>query len=575
MRELNINGIPSPSWVNQHLVYTHGYGAVLTPSTGVAPDGNPDFRLSDLPPVGEPELRQPAIYYGQGVDGYAIVKTDQKEIDYTGADGTNHTTVYSGDGGVRMNSFIRRAALALRFGDMNPLISSLITSESRAIYVRNIDERVRKAAPFLKFDSDPYPVIVEGRILWIYDAYTTTSRYPYSQKADRTRLPARSDLDDSSFNYVRNSVKVVIDAYDGKMTFYVVDSTDPIIKAYSKAFPELFTDGALVSDELRAHFRYPEDLFRVQTNMFGLYHITDPADFYNRTDAWEIAQKPGVIGKAVPAGGVVATTPGGAPAEAKEERMEPYHLLMRLPGEPREDFLILQPFVPFSRDDSRKDLTAFMVAKSDPSEYGQLEAFVMPRARPIDGPALVNARINQQPEISQQITLLSTGGSNVKLGNLLVIPVNESLIYIQPLYVQAEGTPLPQLKKVIVVAGTQVLMRDSLREALTVVFGSSPETLERQGVGAPTGETPPDGEGGEGGEAPPVTTPPPLDATVAGLLDQANARFGAADEALRAGDLAAYQRELNAAKGLVQQAADAAHQAAPSADAPPTTRATA
>ncbi|MEA2828724.1 MAG: uncharacterized protein QOG43_3163 [Actinomycetota bacterium] len=575
VRELNVAGIPSQSWVNQHLVYTHGYGAVLTPSTGVAADSNPDFRLKDLPPVGEPSLRQPAIYYGQGVDGYAIVKSKQQEIDYTDATGANHTTVYSGDGGVRMNSFVRRAALALRFGDMNPLISSLVTPESRAIYVRNIDERVRKAAPFLKFDSDPYPVIIEGQIKWIYDAYTTTSRYPYSQRADTSRLPARSDLDGLGFNYVRNSVKVVIDAYNGKMTFYIVDPGDPIVQAYAKAFPGMFTDGDLVPAEVRAHFRYPEDIFRVQTNMFGLYHITDPANFYNRTDAWEIAQKPGVTGTALPAG-LNPTTPGGAPAVAREERMEPYHLLMRLPGEEREDFLILQPFVPFSRDDSRKDLTAFMVAKSDPSNYGRLEAFVMPRARQIDGPAIVNARINQQPEISQQITLLSTAGSSVKLGNLLVIPINESLIYIQPLYVQAQGTPVPQLKKVIVVAGLKVVMRDSLREALTDLFGSSPPTLERQGAGAPSGppvegggiETPPPGTG---------TPPPAVDATVAGLLDQANSHFTAADEALRAGDLGTYQKESDAAKALVRQAADAAHQAAPPAtpDTTPTTRATA
>ncbi|MEA2901375.1 MAG: uncharacterized protein QOH36_1262 [Actinomycetota bacterium] len=570
VRELNVAGIPSQSWVNQHLVYTHGYGAVLTPSTGVAPDSNPDFRLKDLPPVGDPALRQPAIYYGQGVDGYAIVKTKQQEIDYTDATGANHTTVYSGDGGVRMNSFVRRAALALRFGDMNPLISSLVTSESRAIYVRNIDERVRKAAPFLRFDSDPYPVLLDGQVKWIYDAYTTTSRFPYSQRADTSRLPSRSDLDGAGFNYVRNSVKVVIDAYNGKMTFYIVDPDDPIVKAYADAFPGMFTDGDLVEPELRAHFRYPEDIFRVQTNMFGLYHIDDPGNFYNRTDAWEIAQQPGVTGTVTP-GGVAATTPNGAPAVAREARMEPYHLLMRLPGEEKEDFLILQPFVPFSRDDSRKDLTAFMVAKSDPANYGRLEAFVMPRSRQIDGPAIVNARINQQPEISQQITLLSTAGSDVKLGNLLVIPINQSLIYIQPLYVQAAGTPVPQLKKVIVVAGDKVVMRDSLREALTALFGSSPPTLEKQGEGAPTGP-PVTGDGG----TPPVTgTPPAVDATVAGLLEQANSRFTAADEALRAGDLGKYQQELDAAKALVRQASDAARAAAPPTTAPPTTNATA
>jgi len=571
-RELNIAGIPSPSWVNQHLVYTHGYGAVVTPSSAVAADGNPDFRLKDLPPRGVPDVgQQPAIYYGQGVDGYAIVRTEQREIDYTEADGTNHTTVYEGDGGVPMDSVVRRAALALRFGDLNPFISSFVTSESRAIYVRNIDERVRKAAPFLRFDSDPYPVIIGGRMQWIYDAYTTTSRYPYAQRADTSRLLAQSDLANANFNYVRNSVKVVIDAYTGKMTYHVVDPTDPIARGYRKAFPKLFTDGTNVDAELRAHFRYPEDMFKVQTNMFGLYHITNPGDFYNRTDAWDIAQQPGVVASAAPVG--LAPGPAAQPVRAKEARMDPYYLLMKLPNSEEEDFLILQPFVPFSRDDSRKDMTAFMVAKSDPADYGTLEAFIMPRDRPIDGPALINARINQQPEISQQITLLSTAGSDVKLGNLLVIPVNQSLLYVQPLYVQAEGTPLPQLKRVIAVFGDRVVMRESLEDALTDIFGGSPPTLEQQG---------PNQQGGQ--QAPSTPTPgaqpPPtggVSPDVAQLLREANAKFETANQALVRGDLAAYQRDINDAQALIRRASEAAggSVAAPAPTTPTTARATA
>ncbi|MDP8937159.1 MAG: UPF0182 family protein [Actinomycetota bacterium] len=572
-RELNIAGIPSPSWVNQHLVYTHGYGAVVTPSSAVAPDGNPDFRLKDLPPRGVPAVdQQPAIYYGQGVDGYAIVRTKQQEIDYTEANGTNHTTVYQGDGGVRMNGLVRRVALALRFGDLNPLISSFVTSDSRAIYVRNIDERVRKAAPFLRFDADPYPVILSGRMVWVYDAYTTTSRYPYSQRADTSRLSAQSELLNANFNYVRNSVKVVIDAYTGEMTYYAVDPSDPIVRAYRKAFPKLFTDGAEVPAELRAHFRYPEDVFKVQTNMFGVYHITNPGDFYNRTDAWDIAQQPGVVASAAPVG----LAPGPTqPVRAKEARMDPYYLLMKLPNSEDEDFLMLQPFVPFSRDDSRKDMTAFMVAKSDPSEYGTLEAFIMPRDRPVDGPALVNARINQQPEISQQITLLSTAGSDVKLGNLLVIPVNQSLLYVQPLYVQAEGTPLPQLKKVIAVFGDRVVMEDSLEQALTEIFGSSPPTLEQQGPNQ-QGEQPAGPGEPRPGAAPPTTGG--VNTTVADLLRQADGRFETANQALARGDLAAYQRDINEARDLIRRASEAAGGAvaAPAPATPPTTaRATA
>ncbi|HTJ76095.1 MAG TPA: UPF0182 family protein [Acidimicrobiales bacterium] len=571
-RELNIGGIPSQSWVNQHLVYTHGYAAVLTPSNAVEPDGKPALQLKDLPPQGTPVPAQPAIYYGQDMAGYAIVDTDQKEVDYPEANGTNHTTTYTGSGGVKIDSFVRRAALALRFGDINPMISSFVTSRSRAIYIRDIDERVRKAAPFLKFDSDPYPIIYKDRIQWIYDAYTTTSRYPYSQSADTSRLDAASDLN-TNFNYVRNSVKVVIDSYTGKMTFYIVDQGDPMIKAYKKAFPKLFTDGTNVDPELRAHFRYPEDMFRVQTNMFGRYHISNAGDFYNNTDAWDIAQAPGAISNATPL--IPQTNAAGQATQSREARMDPYYLLMRLPEEQTEDFLLLQPFVPRSKDDSVKVLSAFMVAKSDPNNYGQLEAFVMPRGRQVDGPALVNSRINQTPEVSSQITLLNTSGSKVRLGNLLLIPVEQSLLYIRPLYVEAEGSPLPQLKKVIVVFGDKVVMRDSLREAIGVIFpGSAPATLEQQGAGA---ASPPPAGGGT--TAPPTTggtTPTTVAPTVGDLLDQAAARFADADAALKNGDLAGYQKATNDAKDLVTRATQAARAtAAPAPTTTPTTKATA
>ena len=563
-RELNIDGIPSQSWVNQHLVYTHGYGAVLTPSSGVEPDGKPALQLKDLPPAGTPSIAQPAIYYGQVMSGYAIVNTEQREIDYSEANGTNHTTTYNGGGGVKIDSFVRRAALALRFGDINPMISSFVTSESRAIYVRDIDERVRKAAPFLRFDSDPYPIIYQGKIQWIYDAYTSSSRFPYSQSADTSRLSPSSDLN-ANFNYVRNSVKVVIDSYTGKMTYYIVDQTDPIIKAWRKAFPALFTEGIDIDPELKSHFRYPEDMFRIQTNMFGRYHISDAGDFYNNTDAWDIAQEPGAVSNATPI--VPATNAAGLVTTSREPRMDPFYLLMRLPDETTEDFLLLQPFVPRSRDDSVKVLSAFMVAKSDPGNYGQLEAFVMPRTRQVDGPAIVNARINQQPEVSREITLLNTSGSKVRLGNLLLIPVEQSLLYIRPLYVEAEGTPVPQLKKVIVVYGNSVVIKDSLREAMSTIFpGSSPATLEQQGVGStapPTGQPAPLPGGGS-------TTPPPP-ASINDLLNQATARFTAADEALRAGDLATYQKATNDAKDLVRRAADAARA---TSGAPPSTTAT-
>lgn len=540
-RELNTGGIPSPSWVNQRLVYTHGYAAAASPANAVQSDGNPDFVVKDLPPQGLP-IEVPQVYFGQNLDGYAIVKTGQKEVDYPENNGTNRTSAYVGKGGVKVGSFIRRAALALRFGEVDPLISGFVTSNSRAIYVRNINERVRKAAPFLRYDNDPYPVLLKGRILWVYDAYTTTNRYPNSQTADPERLDGSSGLN-SDLNYVRNSVKVVIDAYDGSMTYYVVDKSDPIVRAYQKAFPKLFTDGSKMDPELRQHLRYPEDLFTVQTNMYGLYHIVDANSFYSKTDAWSIAQAPPRVGNAVVTG---LEAIGG-----RQPRSVPYYLLMRLPNEQKESFLMLQSFVPFSKDDSRKDLSAFMIAKSDPEDYGRLQSYVMPRQLQIDGPALINARINQQPDISKDISLLNTQGSRIELGNLLLIPINDSILYVQPLYVSSDATPLPQLKRVIVVYADKVVMRDTLRDALNVIFGAAPETLEQ------TPGQPPSQPGQTPSTTPGAPAPSAASSTVQQLIDQANTRFDAAQTALRNGDLSGYQRETDAARDLIRQASQA------------------
>ena len=556
-RELRVDGIPSQSWVNQHLVYTHGYGMVMSASNGVAPDGNPLFSVKDLPPTGEPVIERPEIYYGQNLGGYAIVKTDQQEIDFTNADGTNHTSSYQGRGGVEMSSWLRRASLALRFGELNPLISDFIRPDSRAIYMRDIDERVRKAAPFLRFDSDPYPIVYRNGIHWVYDAYTTSSRYPYSQRADTGRLSIDSGLT-GNFNYVRNSVKVVIDAYNGSMTFYITDPDDPIAQAYRKAFPGLFTDGARMDPALRAHMRYPEDLFRVQTNMYGLYHIDDAAAFYNRTDGWEIAQEPGELGGTSAAAQLAPN--GQTPATvgpARENRMDPYYLQMRAPGDSTTDFVMLQPFVPFSRDDSRKDLSAFMVARGDPASYGRLEAYVMPRQRQVNGPALINSRIQADPDVSREITFLGQQGSNVTFGNMLLVPIEQSLLWVRPLYVEAEGaTPLPQLKKVIVVYADKVVMADTLRQGLLALFGDSPPTLEQQ----PAASNAPVGSGAGGASTSGGTGTPPGagQPTLQELLGQADARFTAAEEALRRGDLAGYQRETLAARDAIRRAQELA-----------------
>ena len=563
-REINTEDLPSQSWVNRHLSFTHGFGALVAPANAVTPDGQPAFTLKDIPPEGVPEITQPRIYYGEITGGYAVVGSKQREIDFQSKDGETEFNTYDGTGGVALNSIVRRAAFALRFADINMMVSNLITPESRAIFIRDIGSRVRTAAPFLRYDSDPYPVIVDGRVQWIQDAYTTSTRYPYAQRANTNRVPASSGLN-SSFNYARNSVKVVIDAYNGSLTYYVVDDTDPIVKAYAKAFPELFTPGSAMSADLRAHVRYPEDLFRVQTNMYGRYHITEPDDFYNASDAWDISQDPGSgspsAARETDVSTTASTTPGGLVVAAKERRMDPTYLQLRLPGESDASFLILQPFVPRSAEDTQQNLTAFMTAKSDPAEYGRLQAFVMPRGQQIDGPALVDARVAADSEITQEITLLDQRGSEVRLGNIQVIPVENSLLYIRPLYVQSSRNPLPEFKKAIVVFGDKVEMRDTLQAALVAVFGDAPETLEqpRPGAETPTPPGPPPGEGGGGID-------PGVSATVAQLLAEAQSAYDAGQTALRAGDLAEYERQI---KVVGERLARARQTTEPSPPAPP------
>jgi uncharacterized protein len=540
-REINPDSLPSDTWENRHLAFTHGYGAVLSPANAVTSDGQPDFLVRNIPPQGEPAITEPRLYHGEAIGGYAIVNSGRDEIDFLREDGTAVTNRYDGSGGVGIGSVFRRAAFALRFGDVNPLISGFMTSESRILYVRDIRERAALVAPFLHFDRDPYPVVIDGRVTWLLDAYTTTDRYPYAQNAAVDRLESGSGLG-HTFNYVRNSVKVAVDAYDGDVTLYVVDPDDPIIRAFVKAFPDLFTPADEVPDELRAHFRYPEDAFRVQTNMWGRYHIEDENEFYSQSDRWNIAQDPGSAGAPVTVPAATATTVAARTTPA-EGRMDPYYLLMRLPDEQTTEFLILQPFVPFSEDDTRRELSAFMVAKSDPDEYGKLEVFVMPRDRQVDGPAIINARINQEPEVSQLITLLSRAGSEVLQGNLVIIPVDQSLIYIRPLYVQATGAnAVPELKKVIVAFGDRIAIQDTLQQALVAVFGDAPETLEEGPAGVVT--TPADGEAPAAG----------LSEEARRLFDQAAQAFAEADAALRAGDPVTYAQKVQEGRAAFERA---------------------
>jgi uncharacterized membrane protein (UPF0182 family) len=570
-----INGSLAPSgFVNQHMQYTHGYGAVLSPSNyqGVGPDGTPAFTLQDIPPQGQPALNnQPRVYYGENQSGYVIVKSNQPELDYQDTKtGQQITSTYNGTGGVPMGSIVRRAAFALRFGDINPLISGLVTSNSRIMYVRDIADRVRKAAPFLRYDSDPYAVILGGRLYWVQDAYTTTSRYPYSQRADLEQVPPNSGLQ-ARFNYVRNSVKVVIDAYNGSMRFYVVDPADPVVRAYQKAFPSLFTPGSemdRLNPGLRQHLRYPEDLFRVQTNMYGRYHLQDPNAFYTQANAWTISQDPG-SGAPGSGGQTTQVNASGQVVTVRQNRMDPTYLLMTLPGETDQSFLILRPFVPVSLSDKQQNLTAFMTAKSDPANYGKLEVFATQPGQVVDGPALINSAIQSNTDISKEITLLNSNGSKVNLGNVIVVPINQSLIYVQPLYVEAAANPVPRLADVIMVYNKQAYHGANLNAALCQLpFGQAFCSLPGGSAPEPgTGTTGTGPSGGTAGTTTPTTspstttpsttapsTPPPGNQTVQQLLTNAQTHFQKADAALKAGDLATYQSEIRLAQNDVNQA---------------------
>ena len=576
VRELNQAGLPGgKSWVNQHLQYTHGFGAVLSPGNAVTSAGQPKFVISDIPPAvapdapsDTPKISQPRVYFGEATTDFSIVGTTQSELDYDNQQtGTPVNSHYDGKGGVTLSSVFRKAAFALRFSDLNVLISGAITNKSKILFIRDIPDRVRKAAPFLHLDADPYAVVNNGRMLWIQDAYTTTDQYPYAQdySSPGPRLDPRSGLN-TSFNYVRNSVKATVDAYDGTVTYYVMDPTDPILKAYQHAFPKLFKPRSAMPAGLIDHLRYPEDLFRVQTTMWGRYHILDPNAFYSAGDAWDVAQDPGV--------GPVATTTtlppigvGGARALQGAKRQDPFYLEMRLPGETQESFLLLQPMVTAQASTtSQQNMTAFLVAKSDPASYGQIEQFTMPEGQRIPGPLQVDSLIQQDVQVSQAISLLNTNGSQVLVGNVLTIPIEQSLLYVRPLYVSAKssGGSIPELKKVIAVYGNQVAYQDTLQQALEQLFPGAPNLTQEQNAASSTNPTGPTTPGTP-------TTPAPA-ATISSLLNQATNLFTQANQALAKNppDFATYEQDIQKAQSLIAQAAQLAN-AAGSAPAGATT----
>jgi uncharacterized membrane protein (UPF0182 family) len=493
-RELSYRDLPSKEWINAHLTYTHGYGLVAGPVNRITAEGLPEFFVQDIPPAGSggmPKITRPEIYYGEIGNEYVFVRTRAKELDYPSGD-QNVYTQYEGRGGIPVNSLLRKAAFAARFGALNVLLSNDLAPESRVMIYRNIGARVQEAAPFLRFDHDPYLVIgADGRLVWMIDGYTTSVRYPYA-------TPVRG------FNYIRNSVKATVDAYHGTVTYYIAEPEDPVIRTYAKAFPGLLKPLAEMPKDLQAHIRYPEDLFTVQARMFAIYHMQDPQVFYNKEDLWVIPR---------------------LPQEGRDREMEPYFTIMRLPGEPKEEFVLLSGFNPSGRD----NMIALMVARMDPPLYGGLIAYTFPKQKLVFGPRNIQARINQDPVISQQIALWNQQGSRVITGNLLAIPIEQSLIYVQPLYLAAaEQGALPELRRVVVAYGNQIAMEPTLEAALGRIFGArvrgdDPARAAERAAGA--------------------AAPAPAASALAVGVQRAWEAWQRAQEALRKGDWAAYGQE--------------------------------
>ena len=454
-RELVADRLPekAQTWVNRHLIFTHGYGLCLSPVNERTPEGLPDLLIKDIPPVTKTNLKidRPEIYYGEEANDYVIVNTEEKEFDYPKGD-KNVYTSYAGSGGVLVKSFWRKLAFAIKFSDLKILLTGYIKPSSRIMFKRSIAQRVREVAPFLRYDRDPYLVIFDGKLFWIQDAYTTSDLFPYSD-------PTGSGF--NRFNYIRNSIKIMIDAYNGSMSFYIVDEADPIAKAYQKIYPKLFKPLKKVPQTFKDHFRYPYDLFMIQAHKYAAFHMDNPQVFYNQEDLWNVP-------KEVYAG--------------NEQLMDAYYIIMRLPQEKKEEFLLMLPFTPNNKD----NMISWLAARSDMPNYGKLIVYKFPKDKLIYGPRQIEARIDQQTEISQQFTLWGQVGSRVIRGNLLAIPIEQSILYVEPIYLEASNGELPELKRVIAAYDKNVAMEPGLDAALSNVF-SGRVTTARARVDVPSG----------------------------------------------------------------------------------------
>ena len=507
----------SQTWVNKHLTYTHGYGAVVSPVNEAGPDGLPILLVRDIPPRADTDLKitRPEIYYGELGNDFVVVKTTSPEFDYPKGD-TNVSATYQGRGGISIGSKFRQAAFSFRFRTLKLLFSSSFTADSRIMYHRTIAERVQALAPFLKYDKDPYLVIRDdGSLVWMWDAYTTSDRFPYSQpRGDNT-------------NYIRNPIKVVISAYDGSVIFYQIDAADPVANAWGKIFKGLFTPGDQMPADLRRHMRYPEDLYSIQAGVLTIYHMKDPQIFYNKEDVWEI---PTEI------------------YQREEVPVVPYYEVLALPGETEPEFALLQPFAPLSK----KNLASLLVARQDGAHYGKLVLIGLPKDKLVFGPSQVEARITNDPVVSSQLTLWDQAGSEVIRGNLLVVPIEQSLMYFEPVYLQAQQSPIPELTRVIISYGDQVVMEPTIGEGLTKIFGepigdgsttttAPPSTTTTVPSGTTTTTAPPSTT-----TTVPETTTTTLSSDRAALIAQANEHYQAAIAAQKNGDWAEYGRQIEA-----------------------------
>lgn len=498
-RELNYASVENKSWVNEHFQYTHGYGVAMSPVNAVTDRGLPELFIQDIPPVSNADLSvtRPEIYYGELTNTYVFTNTTTDEFDYPDGD-ANQYTRYAGEGGVPIPNIVRKAVFALHFASLDILLSNYLTNESRVLFRRQVHERVRTVTPFLRLDADPYLVVLDnGRLVWVVDAYTVTRNYPYSE-------PSRDGT-----NYVRNAVKVVVDAYDGSLDYYIADPDDPIVQVYASIFPEVFSPMEELPAGLDAHLRYPVDFFQRQAQVYARYHMNNVGVFYNAEDLWALPERNAV-------------------------KTKPNYLIMKLPGEESAEFVLLQPFVP----KDKQNMIAWLAARSDGEDHGKMILYQFPKQKLIFGPEQIEARINQDPEISKEMTLWNASGSVVTRGDLLVIPIEDSLVYVMPLYLEADSSRLPELKRVVVAYENRIAMERTLEESLAAVFGASAPKPEIDAMGI---------------EIPVVL------GTWVSLAEGANASYEQALEAQRNNDWSGYgaalqelEKQLKELQGLAQ-----------------------